>query len=289
MEYKMIEKDPTIQKVRKREKSFGLQETKPLQWDESYEQLGNEILENEEIINSRTYPQIGIDRKSVLQSIKLWEELGITLQDIRILMNYSRIQQSHPSNLPITWTKNKNQSSGIQCYLARRTANNEMVPIFMNVELPIYTTEITSSIYAHEIAHSQLLRVGEGTQDIYNTEMIPIWMEFLFANQLDPTGETLKRMKYFRLAEMGQYLQSQEKIEDIAFISKVQMDTYIQSILEAIQLTSIYLSSPKKIQQEMIWKINQVFQGNLLVEDILGQYDSDLESTSKDIKVLKKI
>jgi hypothetical protein len=114
-------------------------------------------------------------------------------------------------------------------------------------------------------------------------------IEQIFAYKLDPTGETLKKIRYWRLWRLAKALHNYATIKDIAYISKINFDTYIQSTLQSIKLASIYLFGNDNEKKEIIKYINKVSSGDLIVDDMLYYFGANLEEVSNDLKTLKKV
>ena len=85
LSYTIIEGDPTIQDVRDEENFFGYENSNPLSLDSSLIDLYDEIVDDKSILYAEKFFRLGASKKFVRDSIGLWKELGINLQQIDIL------------------------------------------------------------------------------------------------------------------------------------------------------------------------------------------------------------
>lgn len=299
-EYKFSENDSTIKEIRDKESFYGCCETKPLSFDSSYEDLFYSIRNDESILGNVFSPSFFVNKKYVKNSISLWESLGIQLQDIDILDKYypmdshqgevtqdflDALSASNPAQLPIVFKWFNDVEAKVVSFEMKYNNPDNYGLIFQKIILPIFNSKLTSCFYAHEIAHTQPVIMSS----LLNDETIPILVEEIFASILDPSSKTLKQIRYRRLNQLMQMLYILANVKNISFESKIIYDTYIQSTLQAIKLANTYLFGTSSLQREIIKYINQIFQGNLFIEEMLAHFEANLEDVPRDINMLKMV
>lgn len=308
--YNEMEGDPTKQIILKEEMFYQYDETKPLLLDSTYADLYNSIVTDKSILHSEHSLGTGANIKVIKDSISLWDSLGIKLNDINVINGPFKIEDdghftftqefldsivtAHPSELPIVF--NESQEDGkLDAHLDSITIgpfpnepkNNSI--LYKEIALSKVNSKLISCMYNHEITHTQLDMVDRSCTNLLNSETIPILMEQIFASKLDSSGETLRKVRNIRLLNLARSLFTCMAVKNIAYVSKIEADTYIKSTLQAIKLANIYLSSGYGIQKEITYYINKIFSEQVSVEEMLNKYESNLEQVSKDIKVLKKV
>ena len=303
-EYRIVPGDPTIGDVRNREKFYGYTKCSPLYLNESFRELYNAIISDQSIMSSNNFKVSLVSEKYLKDSITIWENLGIRLQEIDMIIESEAakegmfiidqkfldgIKSVHPFELPIKFINDSKikmldgKIEFIEIAIPNNSERNSV--LYKNISLTNVNNELTVCAYNHEIAHTQ----SGGYTSILDTETIPIFIGDIFANKVDSSGETLKTIRYYNLLSLATMLYKLATFKNIAFISKIRMDTYIKSILQGIKLANTYLFGTPEVQKEMINYVNQIFSENLSAMDMLEKFECDFSNVSKDINVLKLV
>lgn len=153
------------------------------------------------------------------------------------------------------------------------------------------STILSSATYAHEIAHTQQESHVGYCSNYLNKEVISIFIEKLAALELDPTGSLLKKQERARFIGMYQNLLS-IKFNNFKNImdEKKLLDAHlaVQSGLFAEKLFDNYLSERKqKHKDKYIYDIQDVFDGKITVEELLGKHNITLNNSATPLLIKK--
>lgn len=304
--YSEIEGDPTKQEILEKEKFYGYDPSKPLILDSSYKDLYNSIIDDKAILSSKHFFGWNASKKQLKSSISIWDDLGIKLHEIDMLdSSYKFVDNAefivtqefidavktiHPSELPITFNRKKiGKLYGLIHIIEMNGASNspeDNSVLYCNIDLSRLSNKITPCVYNHEITHSQL-DTRNSCQNLLDIDTLPILMEEIFANKIDNSGNTLEKLRNIRLLEILKTLYSYTTIPNMAYISRIECDAYIKSTFQAIQLANIYLTGNPNIQKEMHKYINKIFSEQFSVQDMLNQYNANIEDVPKCLKKLR--
>lgn len=305
--YSEIEGDPTKQEILAKERFYGYDSSKPLILDYStYRNLYNSIIHDKNIRFSEYFLGCLVSEKQLKKSVSIWDDLGIKLYEIDILdSSYGNVEEGgfiltqefldairagHPSILPITFNRKKRGTlyGCVESISLTASSNNpeDNGILYRNVDLSRLGKKVTTCIYNHEITHTQL-NSKQSCQSLLDIETVPILLEAIFAGKIDPSGDTLKKLRNSRLLEIAKYLHSYLTIPNMAYVSRIESDTYIKSILQAIQLSNIYLTGNSNIRKEIQEYINRIFLEQVSVQDMLNHYNANLDEVPKELKRLK--
>ena len=303
--YNLIEGDPTVEEIRYKERFFEFDETKPLEYDTSYVELYNALVGDKDLRKNSKLPIYRIDKNRVINSIKIWENLGIKLHDIELLDKSYKIKNGYfvvdkkfqeslnlaqPKKIPVVFSNNQVLEGKCNYFTLESSENKDKKSvIFRDIIVPILNNNLSICAYGHEISHTQLTSVWEGTNNLLNIETIPIFIEQLFAYITDPTTNTLLKYRCFRLYDLVEKLYIIDQHKNLAYISKITYDTFIQSTLQAIKLFNTYAFGNANIQDEFIKYINKIFAGDILIEEMLNHFEANLDQVEKDSSILKKV
>lgn len=193
-----------------------------------------------------------------------------------------RVTLDNPFNIPIVEEKIKSVFSGSVI---------EFFPpdfdkiLFKGIVLGIPYTEQTSVSYVHELTHIELDSVPKIVSDYYNSEVLSIFLELVYSYH---TSENL-----LRINDSNRILELINMIEQVLIYPEKEHDKllegskYICSTLKAITLFINYYYGSNSIKKEILFQIQQVFDGAIQLEEMLTKYDITYES-SQDEKRLKK-
>ena len=284
-DYEIKSDDISINNVKNDEMFYNYVQTDLHKFDKSFEDLFNYILEDREIELSNVYPRKNFNKKYVLDSIKLWDSLGITLHNInafKIFRNgslfvvhdtgsFDSFKSVDPSHLKVKFKHISQWDSRV--VLREIDEPNYKNIAFNKIILPRVDKKLTSTIYAHELSHTQLMTANGGCNSIYNEETIPILMEFIFADSLDNTSKTMKYVNNERLISVRNFINNLTLGNRLSFEYRVMCEKYIISSLHAIELFRIYQKSPDNIKKEMLKDIKSIFDSEKNVEDMTDKYN----------------
>ncbi len=284
-DYEIKDDDDSIKSVKTDERFYNYIPTSLNNFDESYEELYHQILDDDDIVYNYLYPKKNFDKKYVLDSIKLWNDLGITLHNINIFKKlrngnhvvlydfgpFSSFKKKDVSDLKVKFKNIPQWDSKVT--LKEIDEKNYKDVVFNQILLPKVEKKLASTIYAHEISHTQLLNVGGGLISIFNEETIPIFMEFVFADKLDNSKETLSYVNNERLVCVSKFINNLSLGNRISYEERVKCEKYIISSLHAMELFKIYYYSNDNLKKEMLNDIKKIFNGEEVVERMLVNYD----------------
>ncbi len=305
--YVEIKGDPTKQEVLERERFYGYSPSKPLILDDSiYRDLYNSIIDDKDILRSDRFLGWNANKKQLKSSISIWKDLNLKLHEIDMLLpSHKKVEEGelimtpefvgamktvHPFELPISFNVRKMGKIYAQlqiiCLEAVSDNPEENEILYTGIDLSRLSDEMTACLYNHEIAHTQL-GSRKNCTNLLDLETIPILVEEIFASKIDPSGRTLEKLRNIRLLELAKMLYTYSVTPNMAYISRIEADTYIKSLLQAISLMNIYLTGSQNIQKEMQRDIDRVFAEQFSVQDMLNHFHTNLDETPKILSKLK--
>ena len=290
--------DKTIELIEMQEDFYNYSESMPHIFDQSYESLYYDI-KNDEVINLFCwYPFIGFDKKYVQRSFNIWKELGVNLHDLNIAKRFKNIDKLDKIDNKFYKSFFTGDPSKLRLKYSNRQSDSKIVNlevdfseykglIFKTIYLPRLEKKLVSGIYAHEMTHAQLLSRDGGTNSIFNEEMIPIFMEYVFASVQSEPETNLFYTQSKRLMSICNILGEIGLNERVPFSRRIECEVFIISTIQAIKLFDIYYHSNDEIKKEILNDISRLFDGEIIIEDIIAKYDVFHEKIPKDIKQLK--
>ena len=303
--YTEIEGDPTKEEIQEKEKFYGYGPTKPLEYDDTYMDLYNSIIHDKSIMSAERVPVRNVDEKRLRESVSIWSDLGIKLYEIDMLDraygnvasgNFTLTQEfldairdAHPSELPITF--HRGEGGKFYGHVERMCMKSASRPednalLYSCILLPRLGNKITPCIYNHEITHTQL-DSGDCCQNLLDSETIPTIIEEIFASKIDPSGNTLERIRNVRLLSIVRLLTDYLNIPDMDYVNRIESDTCIKSTLQATKIANIWLTSKPSIRNEIQGYIDRIFREEASVQDMLNQYEANLDEIPKSLRYLK--
>ena len=158
---------------------------------------------------------------------------------------------------------------------------------FKSIELGHRTNDMTGVCYVHEIIHTQLESVKGIVREYYNSELLSIFMELVYAyeNGLVLLRETLKNRINMFLTEfhsLYNFLYGSDTTEDGLWHNVIACK-YIVSTVKAFHLFCNYYIGDEIEKNNILWEIQSVFSGRKSLEDVLDilgiTYQNSLEQT----------
>ena len=156
---------------------------------------------------------------------------------------------------------------------------------FKGIELGNKTNDMTGVCYVHEIMHTQLESVKGIVNDYYNSELLSIFMELVYAYEKDIVllRETLKNRINMFLIEFNSlynYLTISDISEDGLWHNVIACK-YIVSTVKAFHLFNNYYVGDDIEKNNILWEIQSVISGKKILEDVLDvlgiTYQNSLE------------
>ncbi len=296
-EYTVSETDHSISKIREKEEFYGLEIAEPMIFPKKMGDLSKEIFSDKKIMDNFEYTTDTPNESVIRESSRLWEELGFDIHEVSYYgIPYKfkgkadeefikAVTNGSPFDIPFKFVDDFNKTT-VSADRIRFTKGNAIV--FKHVKLPKLRDDINSTIYAHEIAHTQLDTAGSGVESIKNYETMPIFIEQLFADKLDSKGSLLEQSRNYRLAYMAAAINMLKNNEEMDFEKRITLEMDIISTIQGIDLFNKYKAASKKERKEMIDSINRIFSGDYLVEDMLGKYNSNFDLFETNLNTLVK-
>lgn len=301
-DYQEIENDSTKEEVLSTEELLNYDKTTFLSFDSSFEEFYNSLCKTD-IFSKINFQMAKTSKNDLQKTISLWKDFNIQIHPIQILDNNyvfkeneedfeiteefeNAIHEDLPFSLPISFFHSKMKLNGKLNYVI--LPGNELEKtqlLYQKIRLVKKNPIVTSSIYHHEITHTQI-NDGRTCKNLLDTETIPTFIGELFASKIDPSLTTLKNFRLANLENIFCYLQIYRNFKNIAYSSKIELDTYIKSILQAIWLMNQYLEGNSNKKKEILQFINKIFEGEKTVQEMLDYYDSNMEEVPKDLKQL---
>ena len=158
---------------------------------------------------------------------------------------------------------------------------------FKSIELGHKTNDMTGVCYVHEIVHTQLESIKGIVKDYYNSELLSIFIELVYAYEKGVVllRETLKNRINMFLTEfhsLYNFLNSKDITEDGLWHNVIACK-YIVSTVKAFHLFCNYYIGDDIEKNNILWEIQSVFSGRKSLEDVLDilgiTYQNSLEQT----------
>lgn len=161
---------------------------------------------------------------------------------------------------------------------------------FRGIHLQRVTSELSESSYVHELAHTQTLSIKGSIREYYNTEVISIFLEILniyesYSADLMKINDTIRLSELFNDLNFLDYLRTDDikaTEEEILSCGK-----YATSIAKAYSLFIEYIKGTPALRKYILNCIQNVFDGNMQLEDILDEFEITFDSCFEDQKLLK--
>lgn len=158
---------------------------------------------------------------------------------------------------------------------------------YRSIILPPSVTEITESSYVHEITHTQLTHVKGIIKEYYNSEILSIFLELL--NLLETPNSK-------RLLPLGDAIRMIELQNDILILNNpnnyqqddlLEASKYAASISKAYGLFLEYYYGTVTTKKYILSRIQNIFDGNLQLENLLEEFNLTFENCLSDKRLIK--
>lgn len=293
--------DPTKKEVRNLEDFFGYKKTKPIKYNSDFIRLKEELEKSPEVreYNSIRYTSTSVPE--VRKAYDLWDFLGIKMQELEMIDIKGELEGTMlltelakhasmvpPDKLPVSCRLMDICDGGAIFYYFTNPLSGDKYVLFQEIVVPPFGNLITGCVYAHEVSHTQMTISGGIGNDMLNVETIPMLMEQIAAFYNDPTGETLRHLRYFRLANIIYYLDTLAN-KDLPFKDKIDNDAWIKSTIQAVKFANIFFASSEGTRREMLNYINNLFNGSRNLDEMLAFYGIDFRECDFSSLELKRI
>ena len=208
--------------------------------------------------------------KDEMDVVKLYNSVGIDMDPFEIPVNFVP-EPYYYGNVSLLTSLSEEE-----------TFLRNMKLFFKSIELGRQTNEMSSVCYVHEIIHTQLESLKGIVREYYNSEVLSIFMELLYADEKSPElfRETLKNRINLFLLEFNNlftYLNGETKEEGKWY--NIVACKYIVSTLKAFNLYDKYLKEDEIGKSNMLWLFQKVISGNKSLEEILKELDVTYENS----------
>lgn len=157
---------------------------------------------------------------------------------------------------------------------------------FKRIDLGKKTSDMSGVCYVHEIVHTQLESLKGIVKDYYNSEVLSIFLELVYASRSDELfKEALKNRINLFLIEfhsLFNYIVNNECNITEAKWHNVVACKYIVSTLKAFNLYDMYSKENEFGKSNILWLVQKVFSGVNTLEEMLADlgitYQSSLEA-----------
>lgn len=199
----------------------------------------------------------------------------------------------HPFDLPVRYTSETISECMVVeniTFIDTEDFLKRMKLSFKEIILPPTITELTSSSYVHEITHTQLAHVRGIIKDYYNSEVLSIFLEILNVYESENSKTLLPLQDAVRLTELYQELHMLVShnigVENHSEEELIDASKYSISILKAYGLFIEYLNGSPALKKYILTSIQNIFNGDLCLEELLDEFELTPERVAKDEKVL---
>ena len=200
------------------------------------------------------------------------------------------LKEVEPYSIPINYL-NKDRNFGylvtvcpkLEKNINFKITNVGMIAILLDSELTPFS--ITS--YAHELIHTQLEDKRVYTNNYYNKEILSRFIELLVSYTIsnDEKYKTLNigniSLGTMSIIDNMNFLKNDlnnlmnvenlANVNDEKYIFLIEISTYVNSMLVALELFDNYLNAFCNEKRKIIYGIQEVLDGKITIEELLGQ------------------
>lgn len=207
---------------------------------------------------------------------------------------------THPFKIPVDYESDDSYYglTEVQIPICDEEYFLKNINIYFNrIILSRNITPIVGVCYTHELTHTQLVGNKGIVRDFYNMELLPIFMELLYAYKTDSSFRLFKTILAQRISyllcsfdEIFKYNEENKDTKDTK-VTAMLSSKYIISILKAFNLFSNFIYGSQKLKREVMEWIQKVFDGLICLEEMLNHFeisDDEILSLGK-VLSLKRI
>ncbi len=165
---------------------------------------------------------------------------------------------------------------------------------FKSIELGHRTNDMTGVCYVHEIVHTQLESLKGIVREYYNSEILSIFLELVYAYEKGPIllRETLKNRINMFLVEfhsLYNFVVDKSTDNEDGLWHNVIACKYIVSTVKAFHLFNNYYVGDNVEKNNILWMIQKVFSGSMQLEDMLKELGITYHNSLEERHVLSLI
>lgn len=142
-------------------------------------------------------------------------------------------------------------------------------------------SKLSACTKVHEIVHSQLEMNKGSVSNYLNKEVLTVFFEKLAALELHEDKSMLYKSEIMRYRNLFEYIVIL-KYNDFTYSEKVEASMFINSILLADVLFDIYINGDDVLKLEIMNDIQSIFDGNMVLEEMLSKYEVSINKVSID-------
>lgn len=215
-------------------------------------------------------------------------------QEVPLKLHNSFIRYVHPFDLPLEFTS----QDLIDCSVVENATfidNDDFLSrmkiSYSKIVLPSQVTDLTESSYVHELAHTQLAHRKGIIKNFYNREVVSIFIELLNIYESSKQDTILPLHNALRLTELYQdiYMLAEHhtKIKEYDREDLIRASIYLESILKAYGLFTEYINGSASLKKYILNCIQNIFNGDLQLEELIEEFELTKDNVSKDDRVKK--
>lgn len=248
---------------------------------ESYEMA--ETTKTAVVSNVKSFFESQVKLHDVLcvEEIDVFKLHGQRVQSLSMLITlYNQLgRRTHPFAIPLSYEDVDKYygTTEIQIPICEEEEFLKKMNIYFNrIVLSKKITPIVGVCYTHELTHTQLVGNKGIIKDFYNMELLPIFMELLYAFKTDSSFRLFKTILAQRITYLLYSFDKVFKYSEKSKNNKIEAmlcSKYITSLLKALNLFSKYTYGSKELKSEIMGWIQQVFDGLRCLEDMLEHFE----------------
>lgn len=212
--------------------------------------------------------KIALDIEKFVDAEVAFAKDGEMFLDVYDLFD-NNLSNISPFDLPILFDMDNGGGEISSGYLAIPTEKHILKgrKFYSNVRMSSVLNNEVSSIYAHEITHSQVPK--SGILNYQNSEVLPIFNELLCAYDLGDE-DLFRNVFLYRLDALRKSTIMLNGFIDISASDALRASTYIYSTVQAFKLFDKYVNGDEDERVTIINGIQSVFDGKSTVEKVLS-------------------
>ncbi len=156
---------------------------------------------------------------------------------------------------------------------------------FAGINISRFLTELNSSIYIHEIIHTQTCHTKGMIERINNSEILSIFFELLYAYDNNP--DLFIVLLINRVDHIFKAFENLNNM-DKGMLEACTNNKYFISISKAFNLLDKYINSNNKIKKEIMNIIQTIIDGDITLEEGLSKIEV-LDENSLDSNIVRRL
>lgn len=190
---------------------------------------------------------------------------------------------THPFNVTISFNSEQPFFGTVNTGIINK--HNKNANIIYAIELSKNITNLTGAIYTHEIVHSQLMTQFGSIKELYNHEVLPIFIELLYILEYNNKNNNLFELHdYIRLKALTTYFQNILLSKILPMKTNYDLIDHTMftiSTITAYKLFNLYVNGSIKQREYIINNIQSIFDGNYQLDDFLKELHINFDYKTK--------